>query len=181
MAHAMVLGMTDSGKTTLAKRINKAYRKKGWNTIVLDPLSDPEWEPADPGENYGGCFWTKDQAEFLDVVKNSRSCMVFVDEAGEAVGQYDDEMHWLATRGRHYGHSCHFISQRGNQIAKTVRDQCAIMYLFASSLSDCKIHADEWNEPQLKEGNKLDKGEFYIVHRFGELERKHLWRDQSQS
>jgi len=178
MAHSMILGMTESGKTTLAKRMAKAYRKKGWNCIVLDPLSDPEWEAAEPQKDYGGCFQTRNQHEFLETVKASRSCMVFVDEAGEAVGQYDNEMHWLGTRGRHYGHSCHFISQRAQQIAKTVRDQCATMYLFASSLTDCKIHADEWNEPEIKDANKLDQGEFFIVRRFGELERMHLWRDQ---
>jgi len=154
--------MTESGKTTLAKTLAARYEAAGVRCAVLDPLADPGWQVS---------YQTGDQGEFLRTVKRSRSLAVYVDEAGEAVGQYDTEMHWLATRGRHYGHACHFISQRVQQIAKTVRDQTARMYMFASSRSDSKLLSDEWNEPAIAESHRLARGEFWVVQRFGELRR----------
>ena len=164
MAHVLIIGMTESGKTSLAKLLNAEYRNKGLSSIVLDPINDPGWRPDED------CFVTRDKYRFLQTVKNSRSCVVFVDESGEIVGQYDTEMHWLGTRARHYGHSCHFLSQRTVQIATTVRDQCSTMYLFACGKKDSKILADEWNQDEITEANKLGKGEFFIVHRMKPLQ-----------
>ena len=158
--------MTESGKTTLAKQLAQEASKRGLGTIVLDPLADPEWRAH---------FQTRNAGEFLDVVKRSKSCAVFVDESGENVGRYDTQMHWLATRGRHYGHICHFISQRGQQISKTVRDQCGRLYLFNCSLTDAKMLADEWNKEELREAHALAKGEFFAVSRFGPVKRIKLF------
>lgn len=160
MAHVLIIGMTESGKTTLAKELNKAYRQDGLSSIVLDPINDPGWMP---GED---CYLTRNKAQFLEVVKNSRSCCVFVDEAGEAVGQYQTEMHWLGTRARHYGHSAHFLCQRVIQVATTVRDQCKTLYLFNVSKKDSHTLADDWNRDVIKEAYKLGQGEFLIIRKF---------------
>lgn len=162
MAHVLILGMTESGKSTLAAQLTRHYKTQGRGVLVLDPLRDPRWISD---------YQTTDPNEFLEVVKESRSCMVFIDESGESVGQYDTEMHWLATRGRHYGHSCHFVSQRGAQIAKTVRDQCSHLFLFCCSMDDAKLLANEFNKPEIREANTLGKGEYFHVSRFGEVER----------
>jgi len=167
MPHSLVLGMTESGKTTLAKKLSKEYQARGIGVIVLDPLQDPEWSDKPDSDLF---FQTTDKDEFLASVKASKRCAVFIDESGESVGQYDTAMHWLATRGRHYGHNCHFLSQRGQQIAKTVRDQCGRLYLFTCSLTDAKILADEWNKPELREAHGLEQGQFFIVRRFSGTE-----------
>lgn len=167
MPHVLILGMTESGKTTLAKKLCKDYQKRKIACIVLDPLRDPGWSDAPDSDLF---FQTVDKDEFLATVKASQRCAVFIDESGESVGQYDTTMHWLATRGRHYGHNCHFISQRGQQIAKTVRDQCGRLFLFTCSLTDAKILADEWNKPVLREAHMLEQGEFFIVGRFSGTE-----------
>jgi len=166
MAHSLILGMTESGKTTLAKSLAAAYRAKGIPVLVLDPLHDPGWECD---------FKTDDMDEFLHVFWNSRQCMVFIDEAGEAVGQFDKVMHPTATKGRHWGHSVHYISQRGTMIAKTVRDQCSHMMLFATSLADSKIHANEWNREELKTANALKQGEYFHCTRFGEFSKNRIF------
>ena len=160
--HTLIIGMTESGKTTLGKKMVAHYRARGVASAVLDPLSDPGWQ-AD--------YVTKNRQEFLTTVKQSRSLAVFVDEAGESVGQYEYEMHWLATRGRHYGHACHFLAQRAQQIAKTVRDQCSVAYIFACSRSDAKMLADEYNDEVLAQCNRLKKGEFFRVGRFDEAKK----------
>lgn len=155
MAHSLILGMTESGKTTLAKRLAEKYRAQGFSILVLDPMNDPGW-PAD--------YRTSDPDEFLRVFWNSRKCMVFIDESGDAIGRYNKPMERTATRGRHWGHSCHYLTQRGAQISQTVRDQCSHLFLFASSLKDRKLHAEEWNAPKLVE--PLNQGEFFHCTRF---------------
>lgn len=166
MPHVLINGMTESGKTTLAKRLAAKYKESNVGVIVLDPLHDPQWQ-AD--------FQTADPDEFLSVVRQSQRCAVFIDEAGESVGQFDKQMHWLATRARHYGHNSHFLSQRGAQLAKTVRDQCSRLFLFCSSLDDCKIHAREWNKEELKQANSLAVGEYFATGRFTDCKRYSLF------
>lgn len=169
MPHSLILGMTESGKTTCAKQLAGAYRAQKIPVIVLDPMNDPEWQ-AD--------FQTTRPDEFLEVFWKSKKCAVFIDEAGQAVGRYDTVMQQTATKGRHWGHNVHFLSQRGAQIAVTVRDQCSHLFLFTSSKKDSVIHANEWNKDQLMEASQLPKGAYFHVTRFGTCERGHLW-DQS--
>lgn len=166
MAHSLILGMTESGKTTLAKKLAASYRAAGVSVLVLDPLCDPEW---------GADFQTSDPDEFLEVYWASRSCAVFIDEAGESVGRFDKTMEKTATRGRHWGHSNHYLSQRGAQISRTVRDQCSHIFLFTTALDDSKIHANEWNKPELKTCNALPQGAYFHATRFGKLERGNVF------
>lgn len=156
MAHSLILGMTESGKTTLAKRLAAQYSDK-FNILVLDPLVDPEW-PAD--------FITDNPDEFLKVFWDNQNCMVFIDEAGESAGQYDTTMIRTATRGRHWGHSCHYLSQRGALMSKTIRGQCTNIFLFNSSFDDCKELSKDFNAPLLLEGVDLQQGEFIQGARF---------------
>lgn len=166
MAHGLILGMTESGKTTLSKKIARELKDQGRGVIVLDPLKDPEWI-AD--------IVIADFMEFLDIVKRSRSCFLFVDEAGMNCGQWDVESLWLATQSRHWGHSTFFISQRAQQISKTIREQCRFLYLFACSKSDSKILSDEWNRPELEEANTLNRGEYFYAPRFGNVKRMRVF------
>lgn len=166
MAHILILGMTLSGKTTLAKKLAPVYRARGIKVGVLDPLGDPEWE-AD--------FRTTDPDDFLRAFWASRQCAWFVDESGDAVGKYDEAMIKTATRGRHWGHRMHYITQRGAQLSRTVRDQCSSLFLFTTSLDDSKIHANEWNKPQIKSAHTLRQGEYFHTDRFSALQRGKLF------
>ena len=162
MPHVLITGVTESGKTTLAKRLCWSYSRRGIRTVVLDPLSDPGWN-----SNY--C--STNPVEFLDIVKRSRSCAVFIDESGEMIGHYNDEMFWLATRGRHYGHNCHFITQRPAQISPNVRNQCLKLFLFTVSKDDAKLLSNEWNKPELLEANMLRQFECFSVERFSPVKK----------
>lgn len=166
MSHCLIFGMTESGKTTLAKRLAKRYKHHEVPVIVLDSLNDPEW-CAD--------FQTTDPDEFLKTFWASQRCAVFIDEAGDAVGKYNVVMQRTATRGRHWGHAVHFISQRGVQLAPTVRDQCSHIFLLTSSSADGKVHSNEWNAPVLATCSALRKGEYFHATRFGEVTRGSLF------
>lgn len=169
MAHVLIFGMTESGKTTLAKRLAQRYRAHGIPVVVLDSLNDPEWPSG------RDTFQTTDPDEFLRVFWASKRCACFIDEAGDAVGRFNTVMQRTATRGRHWGHSVHFISQRGVQIAPTVRDQCGHIFLLTSSVADGKVHANEWNRPELLRCNSLGKGNYFHCTRFGIIEHGSLF------
>ena len=157
MAHCLILGMTESGKTTLAKKLLRDFKKSGIKSIVFDPLNDPNWcsdEKYDDSDDFLESFWS------------NRRCAVFIDEAGESVGRYDMMMQKTATRGRHWGHSVHYLAQRATQLNRTVRDQCSHLFLFCSSKEDGKIHAQDWNDDALLRCNELKRGEFFHATRF---------------
>lgn len=150
--------MTESGKTTKARRLAANYKRQGIGVIVLDPLRDPGWN-AD--------FITDDQEEFLDVFWRSRSCAAFLDEGGESVGRYDLAMQKTATRGRHCGHSCHYVAQKATQLAPIVRDQCSHLFLFTSGLASAKMLAEEFNKPDLLQATQLQMYSYFHATRFG--------------
>jgi predicted AAA+ superfamily ATPase len=167
MAHSLILGMTESGKTTLAKQLAAKYKKAGINVLVLDPLNDPTW-CAD--------FQTTDPDEFLSILWQSRKCAVFIDEAGESAGRYDKAMIKTATKGRHWGHNVHYLTQRGALLSTTIRGQCSQLFLFLSGKNDGKLHAEEWAKDELKNCNNLNRGEFFHTSRGGILTKNNAFK-----
>lgn len=174
MPHVSLTGMTESGKTTLAKAIASEQRKNGRGVIVLDPL----------GSKWDCDFQTTDQAEFLRVVWANQDCDVFVDEAGDAIGHYDKLMQKLATQGRHYavrngtyggGHNCYFICQRAKMISPTVRTQCRILFAFNQALEDAEVLAREYGYPELLECPRLAQGEYFQAQRFHGITRGRIF------
>src|SRR3954466_4833967 len=110
MAHRLIGGMTESGKTTLAKIFAWEYKAKGVNTILLDPMADPEWK----------CDRTyRNPDQFLAAAKTAKQCGLFIDESGKAMGKFDREMEWVTCMSRHWGHEATLVSQRGVQINPT--------------------------------------------------------------
>jgi hypothetical protein len=117
-------------------------------------MNDPDW-PAD--------FITDNQDEFLECVWSNRGCAVFVDESGDAIGKYNKSMDMLATKGRHWGHKCFFITQRVKQLSTTVRTQCSELVIFKQSFADTRDLAEEFVEPMINEAHSLGKGDFILV------------------
>lgn len=157
MPHTLIIGMTESGKTSLAKKLAQEYKSKGIEVLVLDPLGDPGWEVEKVYD---------DPEEYLEEVFKKRHCALFIDESGEMIGRYSGVMGKLATRSRHYGHNAHFIVQRCAQLDKTVRDQCSYIYLFRVSKKDSETLSDEYCQEALKSSATLDKLEFIMLARF---------------
>jgi len=168
MAHCLIAGRCESGKSTLARRLAREYAERGIQSLALDPIGDPKWKEV-------SAFCTSDSSQFMEVAGASRSCALFVDESGEVIGRYNSEMFALATRFRHYGHRVHFLTQRPAQLSPTVRDQCSTMYLFACSMKDAKILSDEWGRQEIADAHKLNQGEFFFLPRFGDCARGRIF------
>lgn len=162
MAHKYIVGMTESGKSTLAKLMCMGLNKRGLKIAVLDKLRSTDWQCENVFE---------DPFEFLEFAKNNEEFFLFVDEGGQAIGRYNEEMEWLATESRHKGHSCIFISQSLTQVAPIVREQSMLFFLFACGEKNTTLLAEECREPLVKKLLKIPKLEFYIVSRFSALEK----------
>lgn len=151
-----------SGKTTLARMMANEYKRAGLTVLVLDPLADPAW----PTE-----FRTSSPDQFLAWFWEARGCVAFIDESGEMVGRYDSAMNRTATRGRHWGHVTHYITQEATQIAPVIRKQCTRLYLFHSAVEDGELLARAWNHPELRECATLKTGEYFYAEKMGECSR----------
>ena len=159
--HIGVNGMTMSGKSLALKSFIIRFRNQGIKSIVLDPLCDPEFD-AD--------FQTDNEIEFIDMVYASRKCLVIVDEAGEA-GKFNNAISKLATKGRHWGHTCVFASQKATQMNPLVRDQWGAIMMFTSGRKSGELMSEEFNCPDLKKCTELAKGEYMYKGRFTPMRR----------
>jgi len=169
MGHAIIIGQTESGKTTLCKRLASWYKNHGVGVIVLDPMFDAGW-PAD--------WKTADPVEFLEFVKDPERCLqcaLFVDEAGLSLDKYAVEYQWLTCQSRHHGHVTHIIAQRAQMVSANVRAQCSTCYAFNVNADDAKIYAREFNCAELMNAPGLAKGEFIKADRFNGAKRYRLW------
>lgn len=153
--HTYIVGITNSGKSHLAKHLAREFKSAGYGVIVLDPQKSREWaEIAD--------FCTDDKAEFLDVFWRSRDCRVFVDECQDVLDNNDKEMLQIVKRGRHNGHQVYLISQRPSSIACNARSQCSQVISFKQNRDEAYILAREVGNDDFRDVSRLGKYEFMI-------------------
>lgn len=151
--HGLIVGVSNTGKSTLAFELARAHQRRSEPVLVLDPNNDPRW-PAD--------YKTTDPERFLAVAKRSQRCALFVDEAGKAIGRgaKAQAMAWLTTTARHWGHRTFLIAQRAQQVEPTLRDQCSEAFVFRQSLRDAKLLADQFADETLLQAATLPQGTF---------------------
>lgn len=133
---------------------------------MLDPNGD-HWPHAD--------YVTANAKAFLSVVKQSRGCFLFVDEAGETCSNFDKEMHFLPRRGRHLGHSAIFMSQMYHDLAKVIRSNVEAIYLFRTGLKDCLLAAEEWACPEMEQAFNFKQGQYIYKERYGDAQIRQLF------
>lgn len=162
MAHGLILGMTESGKTTLGKWLAAKYKAMGRRILVLDPLLDSGWH-AD--------YITSNQEEFLQVLFNPQTlgCCAFIDEGGLTVGRYNTAMQVTATLSRHWGHSCTYLAQEATQLAPIIRAQSSFVYAFCMAKRHGKLLAEEFNAPALERCSELKRFRYISASRFGQV------------
>lgn len=162
--HVLIAGITGCGKTTYGVDLVRVYKEKlGMESIVLDPIGDARWKQN------GAALVFEDADKFVKAVNKSQNCMLFIDESGEMIGQYNKEMFFLATRARHMGHISHFMVQRPAQVSPTIRDQCTTLILFCVSSKDSKVMADEFPKAanEILSAPAFDKGQYVVASKFG--------------
>ncbi len=136
--HLGIIGMTESGKSTLAHSIASGYMEEGIGTIVLEPRASIKWPCS---------LQTDDPLEFLDIAKRSRSCALFAEESGR-FGR-DPAFSWLFTESRQEGHVFHYISQYHAQVPPIARTNCLRLALFLVGQRSAKEWAEDFGQPEI--------------------------------
>ena len=159
--HWLVVGKTGMGKTLFAKRFLSGKPLTKVSKIVLTPEGvDPDWKKLQD------IVILHNPDDFLELVFNSKNCIVVVDEGAEFIGKLDKHMLKLATRSRHQGHTCFFLAQRANMININIRTQCTNLVLFRSNTYDCDLLQKDLaieGSMLLEQGPKLQHLEYILV------------------
>lgn len=163
LGHWLIVGGTQTGKTTLAKELAAQYRAAGIPVVVCDPFKGKDW----------GANWiTSDIDEFLAFAHNPRVCLkcaLFVDEGGMTLGgknKWDSSYYWLTTTSRHHGHVAHIISTKGISVAPVLRESCANLAVFNVHVDYAKELARDFNKDVILKANRLAKGWAIVTGRF---------------
>jgi len=165
MPHTLIVGMTRSGKTTLARDLLKILKGRGFGIVVLETrkfASPNDWPVCDR-------FYT-DPEEFNKAILRSRHCVCVCEEAGEYLHNHEKQWHWWGTSSRHLKHQFIFISQRAAQIAVTVRTQCDVVFVFRSNKDDVLTLSRDFDNDEILKSSRLDRGQYLKVPKFGEVE-----------
>lgn len=172
MAHVLILGQTQSGKTSLATAMADQYRGKVNGVVVYDPIGSSTWTKS-------SAHVFSDPNDFMSHCRNSRRCVIFIDEYGLAAAKAKDrgvDLLPLATTIRHWGHRTHFIAQRYTMIPPTVRDQCSYLYAFRLSKKDSEFMAAEFVDDDLLEISDLERGQYIAKERHCPAKKRLLFR-----
>jgi len=160
--HTLICGVTESGKTTLARALARGVKKAGQNLIVYDPVLT---ETVGGGWPDGAILFNDEEAFFEYLARDDvAGAHVFIDEAGDLFNLGKRHNFWLLTRGRHFGLHVYLIAQRPKMLAPTARTQCGKGYIFRLSPDDMReVLADFGHGPQAVK-KELDKGDFVTLY-----------------
>lgn len=154
--HTAIVGMSRSGKSTLAMLIAGGLVKKGRKVGVFDPLRDPKWNAT------GAAIVTADPVELLYRCKTSQrerpgeAWHWFWEEWGPYLRNHPDPavrkclpaFAWLGTTSRQLGHSQWFLSHSWQDLLH-VRGQCDQVFAFGQGHKSAALMAEDFAAPEL--------------------------------
>jgi len=161
IVHCLYVGVTQSGKTTLARANSRTLRAKKINVAVLDPLGT-----ATAGGDWGeGVLIFTDTEHFLDWIHSPEAVNyhVFIDEAHHVLGHSHIDNFWLLTEGRHFYLTLHLMTQRPKKLHPDVRHNCGRCFMFRLSKSDRSEIGADYGFDDLDKIS-LDKGDFLVLN-----------------
>jgi hypothetical protein len=161
MAHTLICGVTESGKTTLAHKLAEFDEQDKKEVIVYDPVLTPTLA----GEWPKNAAIFDDQEKFLRYVekRGNQATAIYIDEGADVFSHGQPENRWILTRGRHYGYEVTLICQRPKLVMPSVRHQCARCFLFRLARSDLREISEDFGHTGLA-SVKLDNGDFLALH-----------------
>jgi hypothetical protein len=128
----------------------------------------------DPYDAPWPCTWKARKIhDFIAKAKNSRSCALFVDEAGQ-LDLRDPDHEWLLTGARHWGHVAHVMGQSGVQLTPLGRSSITRLYLFRSTPKTAEYWSEAFVDPRIQQATTLQKYQFLHCEMFGDVQAKML-------
>lgn len=159
--HIQIVGQTECGKTTLAKRLSGTASSNGTPCIIFDPKA---WSIGPNASGWSGLV-TRDWSHFREVFWASRGCLVFIDEARRVFIDHREQATLMLTEGRHNGHSVALIAQRHKMLELDARDQCGALFAFLVGAADARELAEDWADDSLRGCCGLPLLDYYYKRR----------------
>jgi len=159
--HQLFVGVTKSGKTTLARKFSRELLQHKKQVAVYDPLGT-----ATLGGDWGdGAKVFHDKESFLDFVHSDecKNYHIFIDEAHHVLGHSDKDNFWLLTEGRHHFMYLYLMTQRPKKVHPDVRSNCEICYMFRLVIDDAKEIGGDYGFSDIHK-EILDRGDFLILN-----------------
>lgn len=159
--HALYVGVTLSGKTTLARMVARGLCDAGQRVVVYDPMGT---ETAGGGWGKGAIIYS-DLEPFMDFLysEDGKNAHVFIDEAHHVFSHEQKENFWLLTQGRHYGLTLHLMTQRPKKVHPDVRTNCAVCFMFRLANMDATEIGADYGFSDLNKIS-LDTGDFLVLN-----------------
>ena len=154
MIRGAIIGMSMSGKTTLAKHLSRQY----WTRSKIRSLVlDPNYDEGSYGDH---AMVFREEPKFWNVAWKTNNLLIIVDEAAETISRNDD-LTPVFTRLRHRGHKLLVIAHRATNLTPIMREQIDTVYLFRQSKKNCEIFAELFAEPSLEKAQFLPQFQYY--------------------
>lgn len=161
--HVLYCGVTQSGKTTLARHHARLLVRAGYDVVIYDPV----------GTSTFGGDWPEvkvftDSNKFYEWLIRAqgepiRPIFVFVDESADIFGHDNRDANWIPRRVRHQNVYLRLISQRPKMLPPNVRTQCAHCYLFRLASDDMKMICADFGHGSEISQISLDSGDFLLL------------------
>lgn len=153
--HGAIIGATGSGKTYYAQRTAATFKARGVGVLALH-------KPLEPWPAPSADWQTDDPEPFLWKWEHARGCACFMELADALVDKWDERFWRCFTQGRHLGHRCYYISQRGALVHPNIRDNCGSLALFAVTQKAADLWAGEFNDRELERAGSIPPHWFYF-------------------
>lgn len=162
--HVLYCGVTQTGKTTLARYHARILDRADYDVAVYDPV----------GTTTAGGGWP-DRAQlisdpekfhkFVERAKGSpdRPIFLFVDESADIFGHSETDAHWIPRKIRHHNIYLRMIVQRPKMLHPNVRTQCAYAYVLRLSQEDARIICADFGHGSDIAQMPLDKGDCLLL------------------
>ncbi len=167
--HWLVIGMTESGKSSLLKELGSSLREAGQEVIACNPTGEAGYTRRDKYGRAGAEWETRDPAELVReahkrfYADRKKRRFLITDEAYEIFPRGGSENLWLVTSGRHVGFTVIAGTQASQQIEPRARTQFGGLYCFRCALTDAKFAADQWGKRELLGAPDLPTGHYFRV------------------
>ena len=135
--HALIVGISYTGKSMLAKRIAAGLAAHN-NIIVYDPLQSANWPES--------ALLFSSPEKFLAHVEQAQNAYVFVDEAKTLWDHDEKRADALLYKRRHQGLLVFLIAQRATMIKPNARNQCSRLYAFKQTSDDARALAGDYDD-----------------------------------
>jgi hypothetical protein len=162
--HVLYVGVTQTGKTTLARHHASILAKADYDLIVYDPVGT---ETANGTWPEKAIIETNPDKFLARVEKVSgtpeRPVFVFCDEAADIFGHQYTDAHWIPRRIRHQNAYLRIIAQRPKMLHPNVRSQCAVAYVLRLSQDDARVICADFGHGSDVYQIPLDKGDCLLL------------------